>query len=292
MDRVIEFHGSFHGFVDYSLCFPAQDVLWRVTGILLFLGMWIPTIPQYYKVIARRSSFGLDALTYFVTVVAQCSLATNVLALRPSDFAGALQRPFGVVMWRILTFINAAATWLANLGLAFEVLIFFDRKPRVHRPESQIRWEEVFGAVLMIAAAFICLCLFAIPFALGAVHEFESPQLVLFGKILGIVTAVIRLVQHVPQIITTCRLRSPGSLSIISLGVQAPGALLSAMFMLVGQQDDWTTAIAAFVTSVEKGILLVICIVFNVRNGQCKCPSKSPDKEPGPEVELENYLTV
>jgi hypothetical protein len=59
--------------------------------------------------------------------------------------------------------------------------------------------------------------------------------------------------------VTTCKLRSPGNLSIVNLAIQAPG-LINAIFTFVGQADDWTIAISSFLLSIEQFVLLGMCI--------------------------------
>jgi uncharacterized protein with PQ loop repeat len=85
------------------------------------------------------------------------------------------------------------------------------------------------------------------------------------GKFFGTVAGLICVAQYLPQMITTCKLRSSGSLSLVLLSIQAPGGLLNAIFMAVGQKDDWTTYISILAASVQQFLLLGICLFFKVR---------------------------
>jgi hypothetical protein len=63
----------------------------------------------------------------------------------------------------------------------------------------------------------------------------------------------------------TCHLKDSGSLSLALLAIQAPGGTLNALFMWIGQEDDWTTWISILAASVQQFILLGICVFFKLR---------------------------
>jgi hypothetical protein len=265
------FRDSFHGFLDYSLCFPEQEVIWGVVGIGIFVGTWISIIPQYYLIVSHRSAYGLDSVTLFVMVFGQFTLVANIVALHASDFVGVFQYPFGTTIWRLWTFINASANWLSYLPCAFLSLIFFDSHPRPRRGEEQIAKEKTINLWLTIAGPIPCFILLIIHWSIGPKYGFEGKQVLLLGRVFGILAAVLWIWQYLPQIWTTCKLKSPGNLSIVNLAIQAPGSMINAIFMFVGQGDDWTTAVSSFLLSIEQFVLLIICIYFNIKNGQCKC---------------------
>jgi uncharacterized protein with PQ loop repeat len=279
MSSEVGFRDSFHGFVDYSFCFPESDIVWNLVGIFIFLGTRISIIPQYYNIISTRSAFGLDSVTLFVIVTGQYILVANIVALQAADFVGVLQYSFDTVIWRLFTFINAAANWLSYLPCSFLAMIFFDRRPRPLRAAEQIAKEDVVNLWLTVAGPIACLLLAVINFAMGPAYGFGASELLLLGRVLGIVAAALWAWQYIPQIITTCRLRSPGNLSLILLAIQAPGSMINAIFMFVGQGNDWTTAISSFLLSLEQFFLLGTCIFFNVKNGRCTCAKKEKEDQ-------------
>jgi uncharacterized protein with PQ loop repeat len=272
MNSETGFRSSFHGFLDYSLCFPPQDIVWRVMGLLIFLGTWISVIPQYHLIISRRSAFGLDSITLFGMVVGQFALVANIIGLQAADFTGLLQYPFARAIWRMLTFVSAASNWLSFMPCAFLSLIFFDMAARECRDAERIKRERSINRIFIIAGPVVCLVSLVVVFAIGAGYGFGSTEAVAIGKALGIIAAVLWTVQYAPQFITTCRLRGSGNLSLILLTIQAPGSMANAIFMFVGQGTDWTTAVSSFLLSIEQFLLLIICIMFDIRNGTCKCP--------------------
>jgi uncharacterized protein with PQ loop repeat len=256
------FPDSFHGFVDYSACFPEPDVIWLIVGCGIFIGTWGSIIPQYYLIVHNRSNFGIDSVAFCAMVFGQFILVANIICLRTADFVGWLQYPFGHVISRSLTFVNAAANWLSYLPCSFMAMIFFDQIARDLRSEDQICREWVLSRVVTVVGPLACLIATTIYVAFGVAFGFESTAIVYLGKVYGSIAAVLWAGQYLPQIWTTCRLRSPGNLSIALLAIQAPGSMVNAMFMAIGQSDDWTTWLSSFLLSIEQFIVLGLCIFF------------------------------
>jgi uncharacterized protein with PQ loop repeat len=86
-----------------------------------------------------------------------------------------------------------------------------------------------------------------------------------YGSILGTIASFMVIFQYLPQMITTCKMKSPGSLSIWLMAIQAPGGTANALFMWLGQGDSWTTWSSILAASVQMWILLTISIFFTIR---------------------------
>jgi hypothetical protein len=259
------FPDSFHGFVDYSACFPDQEVIWSVVGFLIIVGSWISVCPQYYIIVQSRSSFGLDALALTGMVFGQFVLVANVLCLGTPDFIGWLQLPFATVIGRSLTFFTAASNWLGFLPISFLALIFFDITPRELRSASQIKRERKIGPLLTILGPVLCFSVLVAYAVIGTIRGFESVAMVNLGRFCGALAAVLWSVQYFPQLWMTFKLKSSGNLSLILLGIQAPGSMITAIFMCIGQSDDWTTWLSSALLSIEQFVLLTMGIYYDCR---------------------------
>jgi uncharacterized protein with PQ loop repeat len=262
------FQDSFHGFVDYSNCFPDQEAIWLVVGAVIFVGTWISLIPQYQLIVANRSNFGLDSIALFAMVFGQFILVANILSLRTPDFIGWLQYPFTTVIGRSMTFINAAANWLSYLPCSFLALVFFDIEPRERRDEEKIKREHFSTRLLIVVGPSICTIAMILYFGLGAATGFESSATHFLGQFYGGTAALLWVGQYLPQIWTTLKLKDGGNLSIINLLIQAPGSMINAVFMWVGQSDHWTTWVSSFLLSIEQFVLLSLVIFFRCRKAR------------------------
>jgi uncharacterized protein with PQ loop repeat len=273
---------SFSGFLDYSICFPtSQSWLWQFIGWYLFGGTIISLAPQLRLIVSQRSSFGLNSFAIFVTSFGQFIIVVNVLCLRATDFAGMLQFPLSYSISRLQTFINYLTLWLTYLPIAFMNMLFFDKEPRLKRPADSIRADKYFNHMLTILNPIVALLIAAVFAAGTALFGVGSSWIVTVGKFFGTFATFMCVAQYVPQMITTCRLKSSGSLSLALLAMQSPGGFLNAAFMWFGQGDDWTTWISILAAAVQQAILLGICIFFKVqKKRQRQDPSDASMSDP------------
>jgi uncharacterized protein with PQ loop repeat len=256
---------SFTGFLDYAPCFETGGIGWLVIGLLIGLGAIISVVPQIALIISQRSSFGLNSVTLFITSFGQFILLLNIVCLRSADFVGLSQYPFSETIGRLMTFINQACLWLGTLPIVFLNCVFFDRVPRAARPLETVRADQYFNRVFTLVLPGLALFL-AAAFAVGIVlYGIGSLYVVNMGKFFGTVAGLTCIAQYLPQVITTCKLKSSGSLSLILLSIQAPGGLLNSMFMAIGQGENWTTYISILATAIQQFFLLGLCLFFKLR---------------------------
>jgi hypothetical protein len=116
--------------------------------------------------------------------------------------------------------------------------------------------------MLTILTPIVALVIVAVWAAGTALFGCGSAWVVMVGKFFGTFATFMCIVQYVPQMITTCRLKSSGSLSLLLLALQSPGGFINAAFMWIGQGDDWTTWISILAAAVQQAILLGICLYF------------------------------
>lgn len=257
---------SWAGFIDYSNCYHKVDVLWMITGICITLGTVISIIPQIVNFVKNRSSYGVNTFTLIMTSLGQFVNVWNYFALHAADFIGTASYSFTTYMPRLLSFLNLFSLWYVYLANAFLNFIFFDKKPREHRDIKAIKsnYKTNIGlSIALFAGEFVLIVMFI---AFGLSQGFFEPLIRKYGYILGVSGGVIAIIQYAPQMYTTCKLQSPGSLSIILFLIQAPGGTVNALFMAIGNKDNWTTWFPIIVGAIQQFILLGICIFFILKN--------------------------
>lgn len=85
-----------------------------------------------------------------------------------------------------------------------------------------------------------------------------------YADALGIAASVLVAIVWLPQIYTTLRERSPGSLSIEMLLLQAPGSVLVVIFqaVLANPPLPWSTWLPYIITSLEQFLLIGLWLFF------------------------------
>lgn len=253
------------GFVDYKDCYYNSGAAWIAVGSIIFLGSVLSVIPQIVSIVRLRTSYGLNSIYIFVTTFSQFILVMNVVCLHTADFIGILQYPILVTIPRFLTFLVTFALWYGYLPIAFLNWIFFDVNIRTVRLYSKIQTErqltKIFTCLPLITGPLFIL-LWAI---LGVVCGFTSTMMLRVGTVLGTACGFFVIVQYLPQFITTCKLKDNGSLSLLLLCIQAPGGTANALFMWLGQGDDWSTWISILGASIQQFVLLALCLFYKCK---------------------------
>ena len=263
-----EFSGytnSFAGFVDYSLCYPVPSPLWIALGTAITLGCMVSVLPQIVVLVRRRTSYGLNPLYVFVTSFGQFMLVMNVVSLHTADFIGILQIPLATVLPRLLTFGITFTMWFFYMPVPFLNAIFFDNNQRIGRNEEVVAAERFWNTVLTGLMPFLGLGMVFVYTVQMLIWGVSSSTVMVTGRVYGTFAAVLVIAQYLPQMITTCKLKDNGSLSMALMLMQAPGGLANVLFMAIGQGDDWTTWISLLAGSIQMFILLGICTFFKLR---------------------------
>lgn len=266
MDTFAGYPYSFAGFIDYSNCYHPVAIPWLLVGIGVSIGTVVSVIPQLQKFVQKRSNYGMNTLTICLISYGQIINFVNYFCLHSADFVGIVTCPFTMYAPRLVTFLNLFLLWYMYLGNVYLNFIYFDKQPRENRTMNFIRIERKFQLMLtfiLFITNFATLAAFSI---LGFLHGYASSSLRYYGTVLGTAGGVLAACQYLPQMITTCRVKGPGSLSMLLLAIQVPGGLLNVSFMAFANHDHWATWLPIFVAAIQQGILLAICIIFTIRN--------------------------
>jgi uncharacterized protein with PQ loop repeat len=281
MDGNLGFANSWSGVVDYSACYHIVHGCWLVTQSALFFGTGLSLVPQLFRIINLRTSYGIAPTFVTITTIAQLLIVLNIFCLHTADFEGLLQIGWQSTLPRLLTFCVAFMLWFAYLPVVFLVPVFFDTQPRLEpaRPSSTVVRERKAATILFCLIVSVDLLLLIPYFGLAASSGFSSSKLAAFGRIAGLVSSAISVVQYLPQFISVCKLKDNASFSLVTLAIQAPGGTVSTLSMVIGQGEDWSTWLSMGVSALQQWILLGICIWYKAR-GRC-------GKEAGTEGSME-----
>lgn len=262
MDGFMGYSWPWAGFVDYSKCYHDVKITTILIQSVIILGAVASMLPQVIKPIQRRTSHGLSGLFGLLTGLGHYFVVTNYFCLHNADFVGLLQIPLSQSWTRFLTITNYFAIFILFLPIYFLIIQLFDKAPRKNFNASTNRkiFVMTVGFLLIyFGTVFTCWIIF---YFLGTHKGFHSRTVHYVGQVYGTASVVFSVIHYLPQFVTTCRLKSEGSLSIIMLAIQAPGGILSSMIMAFGQNEHWTTFSCMLVASSEQLLLLVLCLYY------------------------------
>ncbi|EAX91465.1 hypothetical protein TVAG_276840 [Trichomonas vaginalis G3] len=254
---------DFHGFNDFAYFYPKPVIVWTIVGTVLLIITIVSYIPQPIKIIKKMSSYGLAPVSTFSSTICLWFVVFNVLCLKWEDFVGVFHHLNFYTYARFLTFANCFAQWFLMSQVPYLIMLFYDKEIRPGMDEGTIKkgWKE-FRSVSVILMCIYVPCIF-IWGLLGMYTGFTSTAIDYLGHISGIVGFIIEVLQFIPQIIKTFRMKSSGNLSILMLEIQAPVNLGNAMFMCFGNHESWTTYAASIADGCWEFVLLAMCIYYN-----------------------------
>lgn len=88
------------------------------------------------------------------------------------------------------------------------------------------------------------------------------PTLLVLAQLNGLMSTVLTVVKYVPQILTTYRLKHPGTLSVGMMCIQTPGGFVFTATLFFTKGSHWSSWMSYFTAAMLQGSLLVLCVYY------------------------------
>ncbi|OUM63928.1 hypothetical protein PIROE2DRAFT_9459 [Piromyces sp. E2] len=142
--------------------------------------------------------------------------------------------------------------------------------------------KEWRATVISIYISVISFMLFLSISAISIIFKFKESIINYIAGFFGIASAFLAVFQYLPQIVKTYRDKAPGAVSILTLLIQVPGALVMGICLIIQPGTDWTSSSSYFVSFLLNGTVLVLCIYYTFKikrmNKQNKSETSSKEK--------------
>jgi len=237
-------------------CFKEPKVINVVLGIGIMVGTTLCYLPQIIKIVQRRSHAGLSFLMVWINIVGNCANTVSSVIDRWDNFLCCEHISFWECNEGILVQEQLALNTIALFIIYVFALVFFENDGTNARTK-RFAWlglvlELIVVAIFIgIAAAFI-VCF-------GG----DGDETNIYGDyVLGVIAAAHPILTWTPQIWTTYKRKSQGSLSLIMLLVLLPGAILVAFFQGF-LNEEYIVAIPAIIASLELAVLVYLVLYYN-----------------------------
>ncbi|KAK5577719.1 hypothetical protein RB653_002664 [Dictyostelium firmibasis] len=147
--------------------------------------------------------------------------------------------------------------------------------PRVDRPLLQAKKKspveefilrmDWYSQPFFWGSIFLSLVLFGIGVGIVYGRGSESNVLQHYSFACGVFALILVFLQWIPQIYTTWVTDEIGSLSLVSVCIQAPGSFLVVFFQIESKQN-WSTWVPYLATGIQMIVLIVICVYYLIRD--------------------------
>jgi uncharacterized protein with PQ loop repeat len=273
-------------------------------GTILFVGIGLSYVSQHVKLLRTRSTAGLSWAMIFVANISNWCSLLNVLLLSHTFECCRAPSTSSRECYSLFLPLLQIGMPAANLAPIFVMFLLF-HKP--HRSSEKLRmegslwrramhWADAHEGLLARVSFAVFVCVFVVGFSIiGAVISYVpgAGNRTLFAIALGGMAALTNMVQWMPQIFSTLRNGKVGSLSIIMLALQVPGGLAVVLFNTVVSPSSITTWGPFVLSAAQQFILLVICIVFSIRDWRARRKGDAAaDDEPTTDADETTALVV
>jgi uncharacterized protein with PQ loop repeat len=257
--------------IETGCVFQQKEWIDYALGVFLIIGVLVSYIPQHIIIIKSGTAKGISWFAIFLANVSTASNTLNVTLERWDVFACCSMFPS---VWQcngtLLPLYQVAMGWLNCLPLYILVLIYF---PKPSEEDKTLEENQRTKKFAQIGFLFYAIANLIIAPVLGFIFLFHfgssSPILTDYAFAIGIVSAVAEFIHWTPQIWKTWKAKDPGSLSILMLLLQAPGSFL-VVFFQIRYHENLSSWLTFFVTGVQQIILLILCLVFEIRKRRTK----------------------
>ncbi|KAF3767111.1 hypothetical protein M406DRAFT_254644, partial [Cryphonectria parasitica EP155] len=232
---------------------------------VILIGILLSYLPQHFRIISRGTSFGLSPYFVLLGTTSATSAFANIIVLPPSRTCieccpsiSGLACSAG-----LLGIAQITVQWVCFGIIMILFLVYFPKAtPNTPNVDTDKEPPSYRSAVLVV---LVCV-VYTVALAIASTYIILAQPASLAWKwadALGITGTALASIQYFPQIYTTYKLKSLGSLSIPMMCVQTPGGYLWAASLAVRLGwEGWSAWILYVFISTLQGVVLGMGLYF------------------------------
>lgn len=244
-------------------------------SIVIALGIVGSYLPQHVRIYQRETSDGLSPFFLLLGVTSCTNAALNIAVLQWNVLRCCAQLPFGICLANSLGVIQLFLQWLMFGTTLVLFLIYFPRpkyfpqngsRTPVARPvprHTSLSWTLSLAVSLVALVHLVAFGAISLSFLRRSATRERAIN---WANWLGASAMVLSTAQYLPQIHTTLRRGTAGSLSPLTLALQAPGSFVFAYSIAQRPGTRWSSWVIFLVTGSLQAVLVGICLFFHARH--------------------------
>ncbi|KZT63499.1 hypothetical protein DAEQUDRAFT_733754 [Daedalea quercina L-15889] len=264
-------------------CTLHHDYAANILTALLCVGLIISYLPQHLRIIKAGSSEGFSPWFLLLGCTSNASAMLNIIVMQWGIIKCCNVVTFGSCVESIAGVFQLSLQWFLFTIILVLYMIYYpphlkyteidvdlhDNRPPQHVKTSvktdTWRLSITLSWVVFIHFAFSTFVTLLLLSTETPDLPGRSPQVSFWATLLGVASALLAAIQYAPQLIYTYRRRLVGALSIPMMLIQSPGAIFMVISIAVRPGTNWTTWLTYAVAGVMQGSLLVMCLLWRVR---------------------------
>ncbi|KII91525.1 hypothetical protein PLICRDRAFT_38295 [Plicaturopsis crispa FD-325 SS-3] len=260
-------------------CKPHHDWFTAVLTAGLCLGLVLSYVPQHLRIYLKKSSEGFSPWFLLLGSTSAASGMLNMIALQWQIIKCCRFLSTGNCLESIGGVFQVFLQWFMFTCILVLYMVYFPShlkyaeididSPQHHHMhvKTRLRTDEWRLSITLswVVLIHILLITFTTFFLLLTSTAEDSHQVHSWATFLGVTSALLSAIQYAPQISRTYHAKVVGALSIPMMMIQSPGAVLMVLSIALRPDTNWTSWITFAVAGVMQGSLLIMCIVWKVR---------------------------
>ncbi|KAI0340331.1 hypothetical protein BDW22DRAFT_1360269 [Trametopsis cervina] len=260
-------------------CEPTHDVFADVLTAGLCVGLVISYLPQHLRIILAKSSEGFSPWFLLLGSTSTVAGVLNIIVkqwsivrcCRVLSVGNCIEATAGIfqlgIQWFCFTMILVLYMVYYPQHLKFASVTVDDRTVKTQIKQDAWRLSITLTWVVFIFTVFFAFVTFLL---LGTESSPDSERLTWWATFLGLSSTALAAFQYLPQIAHTYKHKLVGALSIPMMLIQTPGAILMVTSIAIRPGTNWTTWSPYAAAGLLQGILLVMCIMWKLRQHRLK----------------------
>jgi len=250
-----------HTWKNLVVTLPLHLLIW-LWACFLIVGTIVSYIPQYFAIFKVKSSEGLSVFMIAISMLSGFLICINSGILKWSNVICCRDLSFGSCLNNNLATEQLLSGLVCIIVLYLLFLLFYRTEPTNTTSRHERMKGKQRSLIIFIVIIIVGLSLSILGGILYYQLQFSSKFLQAYAQTVGIASGACMVVQYTPQIYTTIKLQSAGSLSIAMLAMQMPGALLVVVFQGFLNEASWTTWVPYVFQAIQQLILIIICTIY------------------------------
>ncbi|KAI0088322.1 hypothetical protein BDY19DRAFT_994229 [Irpex rosettiformis] len=255
-------------------CQPHHDVFADVLTAGLCVGLVISYLPQHLRIILAKSSEGFSPWFLLLGSTSTVAGVLNIIVKQWEivrcchvlSAGNCIEATAGIfqlfIQWFCFTMILVLYMLYYPSHLKFATVDVDGRPVKTEIKRDEWRLSITLSWIVFLFTAFFASITFLL---LGTESSPDSVRLSSWATFLGVSSTMLAAFQYFPQIVHTYRHKVVGALSIPMMCIQTPGAILMVTSIAIRPGTNWTTWSPYAAAGILQGILLVMCILWKLR---------------------------
>lgn len=246
-----------------------------IISIIIAVGIVGSYLPQHLRIYRRRSSDGLSPFFLLLGVTSCTNSLINIAVLQWNVLRCCSELSAGVCAANSLGVIQLLLQW-AMFAVTLVLFLYYFPRPSyfpqsgtrtpVAKPiprHTSLSWNLSVAVSMIALVHLVTFTAVSLSFLRRSATREKA---ILWANWLGGSAMILSGLQYLPQIYTTFRRGTVGSLSILTLSLQAPGSFVFAYSISQRPGIRWSSWVLFVVTGCLQAVLVGICLYFQARD--------------------------